>query len=347
MPREVPQPLAQQLPTLYQSTYATAQYASLFYADATLGVCVLEEPPTIVLLADRGRTVEVVNRLCGVSPATLERGARALYRAYPRAHLIRAEVPFSADKLQTPARILVEQEDVVVHLPPAYDQFVATLSRATRKHTRNYRNRLQRDYPDHRLCVYEAADIPPDLLHHAIRLSRDRLRQHGRTSGIDATYEARLVELCHAFGFLVAVMIGDRVVAADLATRIGTHVYVHTGSFDPAFSRYELGWLTALGGIQEAVARGVRFYHLLWGRHEYKLRLGGVPQPLHIISIYRSSAAASLHVDTRAHALCRSVGRAIAAAHWHAHRHLDAQGLSAVRRARRTAVSGTPRPEAP
>src|SRR5690606_22906735 len=69
---------------------------------------------------------------------------------------------------------------------------------------------------------------------------------------------------------------------------MGDEYYLDVLSHDSEFSDIGLGTLCCYLSVCECIRRGGRVYHFLWGRYDYKLRLGGVERPLFDVTLYRS-----------------------------------------------------------
>lgn len=288
---QLPEAAAEELPGLYESAFSVAEYFPIFRRFDRLNACLLDGPRHVLAFIVGRDGVEVLNRVFAIEPESMDRMASAVFRALPDARRMTVQVPFEAAALRAPALTLQRTADIVVAFPLAASDAMGLLSSSARKHTRNYRNRLRRDHPDHEFVVYQDHAIDEELVRAVVDLTRTSLTARGVQPHIPDDYAARLVPFVRRWGFVPAVTVGGRVAAADLCSQVGDQAFDHLGSFDPAFAYHELGWLCALHVVETAIERGCNALHLLWGEQDYKYRLGGLPHPLATVAVYRDAAS--------------------------------------------------------
>lgn len=161
-------------------------------------------------------------------------------------------------------------------LPETFDEYLASLSKSTRKHIKQNFNRLRRSHPDtefHRAGRPDEVDRAMEELHrmHQARWQRkghagnfadpDYVRFHGSAAGAALRKGALRVYTLAA---------GDTLMAVTYAFRTGATVESYLSSFDERWATYGLSSLLTAHVIQDSIAEGVRHFDYLQGQESYK-----------------------------------------------------------------------------
>ena len=317
-----PAAAAADLPKLYESSFAVVEYFRIFDGVTAPSACVLDEPRHIVFFSLSRSSATILNQLFDIDAPAASRVCRAIFRACPQVHRVRFNgCRLDPSPLGLPNRVLAYSEDTVIELEDDYTSYLAALGASTRKNLRWYTNRFAKAFPEHQVVVQECDDIPASLADEIVDLNRRRMEVKGEASSITNEYEARLQEFNRHYGFCTALLADGTLVAGTLGSRVGSEYYGHVQAFDPSYAKFRPGWLCLMHTIEESHARGVRRFHTLWGEADYKTHLGGSPQVLRALVVYRS----------RSHQLA-SVDDIVRAAVWHARR----GRLAAILRSART-----------
>lgn len=228
-------------------------------------------------LAERGREEEMValaapalgrhlGARCRVDLGRVEAGAgwwQALARAWPG--------PMTA----------VPQPDEplpYISLPGLdWQGYLATRSGQLRNQVKRKMRSLQREH-EVRLCRTEAADeVVSDLetlfeLHDARFETRDDLSSIAGSGARD--FHRRFAAAAHERGWLRLYRLeaDGAAVAAWYGWRVGERFSYYQAGFDPAWSRYSVGFLLLAETIREAIDEGAAEYDLLLGDEAFKAR---------------------------------------------------------------------------
>src|SRR5690606_1967060 len=89
--------------------------------------------------------------------------------------------------------------------------------------------------------------------------------------------------------------IGGVICAGTILYEAGGEYYLDVLSHKSAYNDIGLGTLCCYLSICECIRRDGKAYHFLWGRYDYKLRLGGIERPLSNVMLYRSRQRMLLH----------------------------------------------------
>jgi hypothetical protein len=337
-PYRVPPGLADELPDLYGSVFATLDWFLALDRRVPTGACVLDDPRHVVLFWVRGGTIEVLNKVFDIAPGDVERLCRALFRALPLARRIRIETMFPPAALGLSCRSLLRADHLIIELPDDVPTYVASLGKSTRRTIRGYSNRIRRDLPDLRTDVIRPGDAAGELVGQLIAWKIERFARHGRTTyweseaGRAERYVALAARCCEAH---VSSTGGQRV-AIHLVCRTGDSVVALEGAFDPDYERYRLGFLSMYWVVADAIERGARSLNAFTGTADVKTLLGARPVPAYRLSVFRSPIVRPLYAGEAARLTWRRRG----AYYWRV-RHAVA---ALVRRTRRPAADGGPPP---
>jgi hypothetical protein len=289
-PYRVPPGLADELPDLYGSVFATLDWFLALDRRVPTGACVLDDPRHVVLFWVDGGTIEVLNKVFDIAPSDVERLCRALFRALPLARRIRIETMFPPQQLGLSCRSLLRADHLVIELPHDVPSYVASLGKSTRRTIRGYSNRIRRDFPDLSTDVIKPGAAAAELVGQLIAWKTQRFARHGRTTywqteaGRTERYVALAARCCEAH---VTSICGRRV-AIHLVCRTGDNVVALEGAFDPAYERYRLGFLSMYWVVADAIERGARSLNAFTGTADVKKLLGARPVPAYRLSVFRS-----------------------------------------------------------
>jgi hypothetical protein len=296
---EVPVWATQELPELYQSCYSILEYFDIYDGAKTMSTCVLSDPRHIVLFSVRGRTAVVMNQLFDIDAESAARVVRSIFKHVGQAKRVRfsgSRLDFA--KLPFASRVLETTCDVVIPLPRTYEEYLAGLGRATRHKLRNYPKNFAKAYPDHEFRVFTSGMIDEGLVHRVVEMNRQRMASKGEVSLYSDSTEAQLAAFLRGgSGFATAVLVNGQIVAGTLGSCLGRQRYLHVQSFDDAYAAHHLGWVSMVLTLSECVRQGTTRLHLLWGKSDYKMRLGGVEEHVRAACVYRSRPWRLLFVD--------------------------------------------------
>lgn len=286
---EVPAWATDELPRLYQSCYSVLEYFTIYDGAKMLSTCVLGDPRHIVVFAVRGRTAVVMNQLFDIDLDSATRVVRSIFRSLRRVTRVRfsgSRVDFGAIAL--PRRVMEVSCDVVIPLPRDVETYLASLGRSTRHKLRNYPKNFALAYPGYAFRVYGPDEIDEALVLHIIDMNRRRMESKGEVCVHSEDAEVQLAEFLKGHGFATGVVVDGRVVAGTLGSRLGTQWFLHVQSFDNEFARQHLGWVSLFLTLTACIQDGASKLHLLWGKSDYKMRLGGVEEYVCAACVYRS-----------------------------------------------------------
>jgi hypothetical protein len=338
----VPDGLADELPGLYGSLFATEAWFRIYDETEASGACVLAAPRHVLLFSHRGDTVEVLNKAFPMSAGDAARACRALFRALPQARRIHLEVLFPPAELPLPKRVLVWADDLVAPLPGGAAGYTASLGKRTRKNLRAYENRLRRRHPDAVTTTLPPGPESRALVEQFLAWHLERSRRHKIVSVYTSKPEQRdqLARLVEEAGESQVTTIAGRPAAIEFLFFVGASATVYAGAFDPAYDDVHLGLLSTYWAVRGTAARGARSCHLLWGTAYYKRLLGAEPVTATRLSVFRSQTARLRSPKEAADVVARRLKRS-REYYWRS-RHVARRALDALTRLARGSTSTGP-----
>jgi hypothetical protein len=250
----------------------------------------------LLLFESDGHVARVLNEVICLKAADLRQFADALFRHHPPlSAIVLHAIAYDAQPLSYPLHHVEFSEDFVLALPASVAAYMGSLSSQMREKIRYQIRRSQRRYPGLQLRVVQDRQIADADIDAVIRLNQARMAGKGKRFGMDGTEIERLHALMHERGLLAVIDINGVVSAGLLCSKAGDDLYMHVIAHDAQHDDLSLGIVCCYLTIQHAIEARMARFHFLWGRAGYKARLGGVPQPLTRLVLYKSRMHMILH----------------------------------------------------
>ena len=291
-PNHIPAFAATELKRLYGSVFSSLEHFRIYGGTERIGTCVARrggEVVSVILFRIEGSRIVALNEFIRLDAREIARFADAVFAAFPQARSVSFNaIELPAGPLPYPAQRFNCSEDIALALPPTPEAYLARLGKATRKNIKHHLSRLRRSFPSLRFEVREREEIDAADVRDIIALNRARMAGKRKTSYLDQAESERLLQLARSCGLVAALRIDGRVCAGSICARVGGNYFSYVTAHDPAYDDYRLGTLCCYLTICEAIARGGREFHLLWGRYQYKYMLAGVQRDLDHLDLYRT-----------------------------------------------------------
>ncbi len=248
---------------------------------------------TLWLFTLEGNKVRVLNEGMHIHPKELARFAGHIFRSHPKVdvisvHAVICDQEDTSVQFPYPLQCYNCLEDIVLQLPVSVEAYRATLGKSTRSYVNRYLNKIRRDHPDFAHQIHTGAEIDPALLEQVFDLNRARMKGKGKISIIDEHEARRITQVALECGLLSVILINGKVCAGTIQYRMGDNYFMEVIAHDSAYNDYRLGTLCCYLAICACIERGGQSYHFMWGKNDYKFRLGGVLQALDHFTLYRT-----------------------------------------------------------
>lgn len=287
----VPEFVDHEMKRLYSSLFSSLPQFAFRESPplSTYVACRGAEKLAILLFAQQGSVIRVLNEGMHISEEELLRFADAVFSRYSGARIIRFHAIWaSMNRGAFPCQQHPALEDIVLTLPDTPEAYLAGLGKSTRSYINRYMNKLKRECPSFRHEVVVGEEIEESLLRELIVLHRARMTSKDKVSVIDDSRMREILCLAREFGFAVVARVDGRVCAGTINYRVGENYFLETVAHDSDFNDYRIGTICSYLTVCECIVRGGREYHFLWGNYDYKFRLGGVRRELNDLYLYRS-----------------------------------------------------------
>lgn len=301
-PDHIPSFAEPELKRLYGSIFSSLEHFRIYGGTERISTYVARREGKVVslmLFRIERRTAHVLNEFIRLGQREIVRFTDTVFAAYPALRAVSFNaVELQLERLPYPAQRFNCTEDIALTLPATPEAYLARLGKATRKNIKHHLSRLKRHHPTLRLEVCETGSINASEVNDIIALNHMRMAGKQKTSYLDDAESQRLLQLAKTCGMVALMRIDGRICAGAICARVGDNYFSYVTAHDPAYDDYRLGTLCCYLTICEAIARGGREFHLLWGRYQYKYLLDGVQRDLDHLDIYRSRADYLLHGAT-------------------------------------------------
>ena len=178
--------------------------------------------------------------------------------------------------------------DVIINLPESFNAYINSLGKSTREGVRINMKRIARDFVDFKFHYLEKSDILFEHINNVVLLHRNRI--------LATDVDERVCNIVHqydstsGFGFLCVCTIDDKIIGGTINSIIGEHAYSHVVGHSESYNYYSLGQLVLINTIQYLIEeKNIKYYHLSWGKQDYKFRLGGIDHELYTLRVFRNS----------------------------------------------------------
>jgi hypothetical protein len=268
------------------------------------------QPACILLFRQQGRAIEVLAEAIALASADVEAFAATVFEHCPGAtHIVFPAVQARLAQLPFPYQQFDCLEDIVADLPDSAETYFAMLGKNMRASLKRYQKKIAADFPGFRYAFHEKGDIRDQDVGAIVALSSARIASKNQSSTHTGDKTRQLIRLVKECGVVLVATVDGRVCAGVICSRAGGNVFMHVVAHDPAYDDYRVGKVCCYLSICDAIARGAREYHFLWGRYEYKYRLLGVQRDYDRLVIYRSRLALLVNPGTWLRTAVRGYGR--------------------------------------
>lgn len=311
--RPFPPSLRALLERCHENVFCTEARCAALPADAGVACHVALRdgvPVSGVLYRREGRAITVLSELFAIEGGALEQMVRLLFARHQGVHLIHfPAVDSPLRPLPFPCQRYGATEDLVIPLLDTPEAYLASLGPNTRAAIRRAQRMVAQQAPDLAFSFHGPGAIDRADVAALVDLNRLRLAHKRQSPSHTADSLAMLESMLGAYGCVLFARSGGRLRAGVACTHVGRHAYMHVIAHDPDFDRARLGLLCCFMSICESIRRGMREYHLLSGRYDYKRRLLGQQRDYDRIVVYRSLAALVASLPTYVRTLVRGRGR--------------------------------------
>lgn len=273
----------------YNSFITNCRYIEVYGKEYKMNYVVVYKNNTfseLLVFGNNGDTSVCFNSLVEIDEHVMSECTKTIFQKFPAIKKIHIAMSYKDYELER-SYLIPKSNDYVLHLPATIDNFFQQLGSTTRRHLKNYRSRLMRDFKDVRFRTVQGDDIKEEMVDRIIQMNIDRMKYKGIIPGKDESDKANYYNYAKHYGTVSYIEIDGKIVAGAIAHVINHRIFLHVISHDNEFSRYNPGQLCILYIIQNAIEMGLSTFHFLSGDNEYKKRLSAKPHSLFSYFVYR------------------------------------------------------------
>lgn len=280
------------LDQLYGNIFSSIAHLKVFGGTENISTYVAHENgniQTILLYKHEKSRVHVLNEGIALERSEVERFAQYIFNRYTFVrsisfHAVQAPI----ENLEFPLQSYNCLEDIVLTFEGSPEAYKNSLGKSTRSYLNRYQNKLKKTFPSFSQVVYEGQEIKEEHIRAILELNKLRMNGAGKTFNRAENEAERILKLAQATGLVCMILIDGKICAGTINYRSGNNYFLEAIGHHPQYNEFGIGTLCCYYTICECLTRGSREYHFLWGKNEYKFRLGGKQRNLQHLAIYRS-----------------------------------------------------------
>jgi hypothetical protein len=274
----------------YDSYKTTCRYLEVYFPTCDINHMLVfddDEFVELLIFANRGDTTTCFNLFADFDHHIVTKFTRLLFEKYPAIRRVKFNASYKDLDLKK-SFLFSKSNDYIVNLPATVDDYYSQLGSTTRKHIKNYKSRLLRDYPQANFRLISGADIQDDVIDRIIQLNVERMKYKGIVPGLNSEENDKIHAFSQFYGRVAYIEIDGNIVAGCIAYVLNKRLFLHIIAHDNNHSKYNVGQLCLFFLIQSSIESQLSTFHFLWGDNEYKMRFGAKPHALYSYFVYRS-----------------------------------------------------------
>lgn len=296
---EIPDFVDSELRRLYRSRFSSLPHFNIHGGSENASVYVARNSSkalSVLLYRIVGRQVEVINQCATLTEWEISCFSEFIFRHLPYVDIVRFRaIEVKAPSFPFPFQIYQCNEDFVLSLPLTIDEYFSRLGKSTRSYINRYKNKAKRNHPSFTFEACSGTDIKESDVGAIFEMNRSRMAERGYEFGYSEDYPTRTTPLLREIGLLCVVRIDGQICAGTIQYCVGGEYFLEVISHKTEYNDIGLGTLCCYLSICECIQREGKAYHFLWGRYDYKTRLGGVARSLSNVVVYRSRIHLLMH----------------------------------------------------
>ncbi len=224
-------------------------------------------------------TCNCYNSLVDIASDVVDEFTKSVFEKFPTINRIKFSASYRKYDLAK-SFLLSTANDYILDLPDSLDDYYLKLGTATRRHLKNYRARLLRDFPNAQFVVKQKNEIDESVINKIVQLSYSRMKSKGIIPGKTQKDVIDFYNFSQHYGLVTYIEVDGEIIAGSISYILSDHFFFFMIAHENKFSKYNPGQICIVNAIQTAIEMKLKTFHFLWGDNDYKMRFMAMPTPL-------------------------------------------------------------------
>lgn len=190
-------------------------------------------------------------------------------------------------------QLLRTESDWILNLPESIDEYLKVLGKTTRKHLKNYIQKLESSFQSE-IKILTGTEISMGLFTELYELHKKRWKKNGKEITIQEDDIIRRFELARSNGIIFTRWKEGRIISGTLNYLHQSDAYLSLIAHDPEFDEYHLGLITVFDTLKYFIEKKFRNYNLHFRHSPFKTRLGAKEHPYFNLFVFDNFLTAKI-----------------------------------------------------
>ena len=274
----------------YDSFITTCRYIEVYYPTHDINYILVNKDGTLIELlvfGNKGKTSTCFNSLTDIDQDIINAFTKKLFENFPSIKKIEIIASYRSYDLKK-SFLTFKSDDQILDLPSTMDSYNFELGAKTRKHIKQRKERLIKEFSSVNFVTKQGTEIEKVIVDKILQMNSERMMHKGRKAGRCDVIINNIYKFSQSYGCVAYIEIDGEIVAGCIATVLNKSVYAHVLAHDENFCKYNPGDACIFYLIQTSIEKGMSTFHFLWVKAEYKRRLLAKPHILYSYLVYRT-----------------------------------------------------------
>jgi len=274
----------------YKSFITTCQYIKIYFPNYDYHYTLVKEGDNIneiFIYGIKENSCNCYNSLVSIDQDVIKQFAESIFINFPTLNKIKYAASYLSYNLKK-SFLASTANDYILNLPSKMDDYYSNIGTTTRRHLKNYKSKLLRDYPNTRFVKKTGIEIKKELIDKIVQLSYRRMKSKGIIPGKDEKDAIDFYKYSQFYGQVSYIELDGVIIAGSISYLLNDRFFLFMIAHDNDFSKYNPGQLCIIFSVQEAIDMKMKTFHFLWGDNDYKVRLGANQKLISSYIFYKS-----------------------------------------------------------
>jgi hypothetical protein len=239
-----------------------------------------------IYMSSVGRSAIISDRIVRLSESYVNAIVGSIFEQFPDISYVEARDFFQLD-LGCLSYPHFSAETINVSTVRLGDHWLG-YDKSFQKKIRYFWNRLGREARAEVRLEFNAPSKPENI-RRIIDFNRKKIQGQGRVHGINEVGERIVLAASAVHGMDVSLFVGAEIIAGCILFICNESSYLFATGYSEKFARDSPGLVCLVRCVERLHDMGVPEFNLLYGKGDYKIRIGGVETPLYSYVFYRSA----------------------------------------------------------